>query len=105
MGLIKVIDRPEADFTCYLEFYEGRVFLHNTVLKYSAKTKREMLRVMDIIQEELKAPLYCIHSLHDIPDNLTKYWHAMGMRPFQFELDGQGRTALVYRKEFVNIGE
>lgn len=106
MALIKVIDRPDVDYTCYLEKdYDGRVFLHNTVKRYSARVKREMLKVMEIIQNQIRAPLYCIHSLHDIPEHLTKYWSVMGMEPYALELDAQGRTSIVYRKEFMNSGE
>lgn len=80
------------------------MFLHNEVKKYSAETKREMLGVMDIIQEHMRVPLYCLHPLHDIPENLTKYWGLMGMKPYRLEPDAQGRASIVYRKEAKAIG-
>jgi hypothetical protein len=78
--MIKVPVVNKRDYTMYLELYEGMLWFHTDVHKWTLEVKKQYLQDLDVLQSLVNVPLAALVAVEDI--KLAKFGKSTGWVKF-----------------------
>lgn len=79
------------DYTMYLEFFEGMLWFHTDVHKWTAEIKTKYLEDLNILQYLVNCPLFAM--IHQRDNKLGKFSRVIG---FKYEQPFLGNDKQMY---------
>ena len=78
--MIKVPVVNRVDYTMYLELYEGMLWFHTDVHKWTSTVKTKYLKDLDLLQDLVGVPLVALVNIDNI--KLAKFGKSTGWSKF-----------------------
>ena len=74
--MIKVPVVNRVDYTMYLELYEGMLWFHTDVHKWTSTVKTKYLKDLDLLEDLVAVPLVALVNIDDV--KLAKFGKSTG---------------------------
>ena len=94
--LIKVPVVNRVDYTMYLELYEGMLWFHTDVHKWTSTVKTKYLKDLDVLQNLVTVPLVAMLDKED--NKLIKFSKTIGFKHVQPFVGQDNRMYLIYSR-------
>lgn len=78
--MIKVPVVNRKDYTMYLELFEGMLWFHTDVYRWTAAVKKEYLKDLDVLQNLVTVPLVAL--VEETDSKLAKFGESTGWTKF-----------------------
>jgi hypothetical protein len=78
--MIKVPVVNRKDYTMYLELFEGMLWFHTDVYRWTAAVKKEYLKDLDVLQNLVTVPLVAL--VEETDSKLAKFGESIGWTKF-----------------------
>jgi hypothetical protein len=95
--LTKSVKTPvvlRQDYVMYLEFFNGYLWFHTDILRWTSKVKREFIKDLNTVQSLLPAPLVALVTEDN--EKLAKFGDSVGWIRGQQIMLNNGSTAYIY---------
>lgn len=94
--MIKVPVVNRKDYTMYLELFEGMLWFHTDVYRWTAEVKKEYLKDLDVLQRLTAVPL--VAMLDEDDNKLIKFSETIGFKHVQPFVGQDNRMYLIYSR-------
>ena len=95
-SLSKVIVGEYKDFTVHLEIYEGMLFIHCDVIRFTKSVHKKMKSVLKAMQKKYRQPIYAEHIADD--NKQGKFLDMYGFKYFGIVKDIHGDSREIFVK-------
>jgi hypothetical protein len=94
--MVKVPIVNRKDYTMYLELFEGMLWFHTDVYRWTAEVKKEYLKDLDVLQSLTAVPLVAMLDKDD--NKLIKFSETIGFKHVQPFVGQDNRMYLIYSR-------
>lgn len=90
-----VVSMP--DYTIYIEHFDGKIWMHANILKWTPRIKAQCKEYSDFVMDTFKQPVYAVNE----PEGCKKHVKFMTIMGFVFHCshDFGGEVRSVYRRD------